>query len=282
MHHHTDHAAGNGLPDVWTLLSPGVILFTLVIAAGYLFLTGSGSRYFTGAERVPMQKKVVFLLGLVIYYAAKGPIAAYGHLLFSAHMTEMALEYLLVPPLLLYGLPSWFLRPLLPKLHGLRFFTHPLITLLIFNGLFSVYHIPLVFDAIMASHLWMTVSHVLLTIASCLMWWPIVCPVPEADRLSYLQKMAYIFADGVLLTPACALIAFADTLMFDTFAQAPQIFAFLDPLDDQQLGAVIMKIVQEVAYGSVLGYTFFQWVRKQREEDKKEQEEFLRTAEHSQ
>jgi putative membrane protein len=282
MHHHTDLAAGHGLPDVWTLLSPGVILFTLVIAAGYLFLTGSGGRYFTGAERVPVRKKVVFLLGLVIYYAAKGPISTYGHLLFSAHMTEMALEYLLVPPLLLYGLPSWFLGPILPKLHGFRFFTHPLIALLIFNSLFSVYHIPLVFDAIMASSLWMTVSHVLLTIASCLMWWPIVCPVPEADRLSHLQKMAYIFADGVLLTPACALIAFAHTLMYDTFSQAPQVFAFLDPLDDQQLGAVIMKIVQEIAYGSVLGYTFFQWVRKQREEDKKEQEELLRIAEQSQ
>ncbi|GAA3323001.1 hypothetical protein GCM10020331_045120 [Ectobacillus funiculus] len=33
-----------------------------------------------------------------------------GHIIFSAHMTEMAILYTVVPPLLLLGLPNWLLE----------------------------------------------------------------------------------------------------------------------------------------------------------------------------
>ena len=49
------------------------------------------------------------------------------------------------------------------------------------------------------------------------MWWPIIAPIPELDRLSPLQKMTYLFADSILLTPACALIIFAGSLMYKSF-----------------------------------------------------------------
>jgi putative membrane protein len=44
-------------------------------------------------------------------------------------------------------------------------------------------------------------------------------------------------------------------------------FAHLSPLDDQQLGGVIMKIIQEIVYGATLAYIFFRWYRRERKED---------------
>ena len=38
------------------------------------------------------------------------------------------------------------------------------------------------------------------------MWWPMLNPLPEYQTLSDIKKLGYMFANGILLTPACALI----------------------------------------------------------------------------
>jgi putative membrane protein len=95
------------------------------------------------------------------------------------------------------------------------------------------------------------------------MWWVIVCPLPEMDRLSELLKVTYIVINGLLLYPACALIIFADDLMYKTYAHAPQITELLSPMDDQQLGGVIMKIMQEGVFVVLLALIFKRWYRRE-------------------
>ncbi|MFC4077691.1 cytochrome c oxidase assembly protein [Salinithrix halophila] len=268
MHqHHGDPT----IPDFWGILSPGTLLITLVLAVLYFAVIGPWKDRIGGAgQSVQISQKISFVCGLLIYYLATGPVQAFAPLLFSAHMTEMALIYLAMPPLLLFGTPAWLIRPLWngkKRERVLHFFTQPLITLILFNGFFSLYHLPVVFDTVMSYGWLMSLSHWVLTVSAFLMWWPVICPLPEKDHLSHLQKMAYIFGDGVLLTPACAIIAFSDVLLYSTYQGGSQVFSFLQPLDDQSLGGVAMKIIQELAYGGVLGYTFFQWVKKQRRED---------------
>jgi putative membrane protein len=41
-------------------------------------------------------------------------------------------------------------------------------------------------------------------------------------------------------------------------------------VEDQQTGGVIMKIIQEIVYGTVIGYVFFRWARREREKEKNE------------
>ena len=43
---------------------------------------------------------------------------------------------------------------------------------------------------------------------------------------------------------------------------APEMFNTLPPVEDQQLGGVIMKIIQEIVYGTVLGFIFFSGLEK--------------------
>jgi len=47
----------------------------------------------------------------------------------------------------------------------------------------------------------------------------------------------------------------------------PTVFEWLPSVDDQQLGGVIMKIVQEIVYGIALAHAFFTWYRLERKGD---------------
>jgi putative membrane protein len=47
-------------------------------------------------------------------------------------------------------------------------------------------------------------------------------------------------------------------------------FFALPLLEDQQLGGVLMKIIQEIVYGTVLFFVFMEWYRKEQEKEKLE------------
>jgi putative membrane protein len=208
----------------------------------------------------------------------------------------MALLVLVVPPIFIFGIPVWIWR----KIFNLKiidrlfsFLTKPLIALIVFNGLFSFYHIPMVFDRVM-QNIWLHGAYsILLFIVAVIMWWPLINPVPEHQRLSGLKKVGYIFADGILITPACALIIFAPGSIYATYSDpavwsqvmslcvgpanfsglnisGPELFSSMSLLHDQQLGGVLMKIIQEIVYGVVLAHVFFEWYRKDQEDSKVE------------
>jgi putative membrane protein len=238
-----------------------------------------------------------------LYIGFGSPVDILAHLMFSIHMLQMSIVFLIAPPFILKGLPATMVRPVI-EAKGVKsvfpFLTHPLITLLVFNGLFSIYHLPLIFDTVMTNYTLHPIFHSALLIASFLMWWPIACPVPEYDKLSELKKVGYIFADGVLLTPACALIIFADTTVYGVYndpqiwatalgyclpagvtisqLNIPELLNFLPAQEDQQLGGVIMKVIQEIVYGTALFFIFSSWVRNDRKNAKKQDEELAKRS----
>lgn len=274
------------------LWNPGILLFMAGIAAAYLGLVGSFRSYFKDSAPVPLSKKILFLTGLLIFYLAYGgPLYLLGHLMFSAHMLQMAMLYFFVPPLLILGLPDWFLRAILqiPGVNPvIRFFTHPFPPLLLFNGFFSIYHLPYVFDQLTTRY-FLHIFYLLFLFALAVMvWWTIIDPLPQTSRLSPLKKIAFIFAEGALLTPACALLIFANQPLYKSYTDpdvwlrameyclppnfsnpevllgGPGTFALLPPLEDQQLGGILMKILQEITYGIALGYVFIQWIKTEK------------------
>ena len=197
---------------------------TVITAAALLYWYAIGSlreRWFEDSAPVPLGKQISMIAGLTIFYMAQGgPIDLLGHLMFSWHMLSMALSYLVAPPLILYGVPDWMWRRLM-KVRMLDWFVrramHPILTLVLFNMLFSFYHMPAVHDFVMTNYTAHTLYYIALFIAAMMMWWNVMCPLPEYERLSDVKKMGYVFANGVLLTPACALIIFASEPLFATY-----------------------------------------------------------------
>jgi putative membrane protein len=45
----------------------------------------------------------------------------------------------------------------------------------------------------------------------------------------------------------------------------PELFSNMPIMEDQQLGGIIMKIIQEIIYGVILAIVFFQWYRSEQE-----------------
>ncbi|CAM3499598.1 MULTISPECIES: cytochrome c oxidase assembly factor CtaG [Brevibacillus] len=271
-----------GFRGTW---NPELIVLTVLIGVAYYSFIGPLRHTFPDAEPVSLRQKIMFSAGLLLFYFSLGsPLNVSGHFLFSAHMLQQSLLYLVMPLLILAGTPKYLFRYLAS--YGwirmiLKIFTHPLPAVILFNALFSFYHVPFILDLAMNNLAMHNLIHLILLIAAFFMWMPVIAPVPEIHRLTHLQKLAYIFANGVLITPACALIMFAGAPMYDTYLNGPTMLCApffsapidksmftitMDPLEDQRLGGILMKLMQELNYGIVLAYVFTTWYRKERDQ----------------
>jgi putative membrane protein len=265
MHQHDE------IVQIWQMWNPIGLFITFSIAALYIALILGAKRLGNKEYRVTGRQRFFFSVSLLlIMVSLASPLHVIGHsYLFSVHMLVQALLYLMMPPLMILSIPAWAWKLALDR-YGLKkayYLTHPLFAVLLFNVLFSFYHIPLIFDFVFEYPLLSSFYHFVLTVSAFLMWWPIMCPLEEYSRLSHLQKLGYVFANGVLITPACALIIFADHQLYQSYIDAPRLLSFLAPLDDQQAGGVIMKLTQEIIYGGILAYIFYQWFNKENNAD---------------
>ncbi len=279
-----------GFKALW---SPYFFISLIIVSVCYYLITVKYREKFTGSERLTKRQGIFFASGIVLLYIIKGsPIDLMSHLMFYTHMIQMAFLYIVIPPLFVIGIPPWVWRkiiylPVVKRLFG--FFTKPVLALLLFNGSFSFYHIPFVFDAV-KTNIWLHAAHTAgLFLLAIFMWWPLVNELEEQQKLGGLKKIFYLFADGALLTPACALIIFTDVPLYSTYsdpsywAQAlqlcvpesmiqsldlsgPEMFHSMSLLHDQQLGGILMKVIQELVYGSVLYYSFMKWYRQEEKE----------------
>jgi len=288
-----------GFKALW---SPYFLTFIIVFTAGYFVLTTKYRYLFPDSQPLTKTKSALFLLSMILLYSIKGsPIDILAHLMFWVHMIQMAVLVLVVPPIFILSLPIWVWRKLLSFTTINSIFTvltKPLLALIVFNGLFSFYHVPMIFDHVMQNG-WMHAGYsIMLFVVATFMWWPLLNQLPEHQTLNGLKKVGYIFADGILLTPACALIIFADTPMYATYSDpqvwgqvmslcvgtanfdslnlsGPELFSSMSLLHDQQLGGVIMKIIQEIIYGVILGQVFFEWYRKDQADSEQEMKQPL-------
>jgi putative membrane protein len=254
--------------DLW---NPVLILLVIVIGVLYFRMVGPWRENFKDSDKVETWRKVCFTIGLVLFYCMQGsPVNYFGHhYLFSLHMFQQSMIYLVVPILIIVGLPEWSLKPLfqIKWLYKIvRFFTMPLVSVLFFNLAFSIYHFPLIMDYLMVNELALFSYHVMLLFAAFMMWMPIYTTYQDLNRMSNVHKMLYMFANGVLLTPACALIIFAPDLLYAMYQDVSFTTSFYSVHDDQQLGGVIMKVIQEIVYGAVLYTIFRKWFRTERKQ----------------
>ncbi|WP_284140929.1 MULTISPECIES: cytochrome c oxidase assembly factor CtaG [unclassified Virgibacillus] len=274
------------------LWSPYFLLFVLCLALIYFLVTGPYRHKFGGEEKPTPKQKIAFYTGMFLLYVVKGsPIDLLTHIMLSAHMAQMALFYLLFPILMIKGIPIWIWKKVVFKpviFPLLRFLSKPLISILLFNALFSLYHIPAVFNFAKSSQVAHTSISLVLLFAAFIMWFPILTTLKEFNVMTPLMKIFYIFGNGVLITPACVLIIFADVPLFAAYSSGgawiqamslcvpgdvlqnlqteisgPEMFSPMNIMEDQQLGGIIMKIMQEITYGVVLARIFFGWFTKE-------------------
>lgn len=269
IHQHHTISESPGFFELWNV---DVFLFSLVIIVLYFLLVGKWRAKIPGATPVAASRQVYFLLGMILFISVKAtPVDYYGHhYLFSVHMLQMAVVFLVVPPLLLLGLKDWMIKPLIKGKTTKKIFvflTHPLVSIVLFNMFFSLYHVPYVFDNLMALPYLNLFYYGVLFLGAVLMWWPLMDILHE-NKIGGLWKIAYMVGNSILITPVCALIIFSYTPFYETYMGVPQLVAALPTLDDQQTGGVIMKVVQEITYILAVAIIFFKWAKEERSSEK--------------
>lgn len=207
------------------------------------------------------------------------------------HMVQMGFLLLVLPILFIKGIPFWFWQTILnrPFLKVvLKLFTRPIAAMLFFNVAFSLYHIPMILDFSKTSTMYHTSIHSILFVLATFMYWPILGVYKKGYDMSGLLKTGYMFANGALMLPACALIIFSSTPLYSTYSEpeswvnalslcaspssisnlgvlGPELIELFNPLgliQDQQLGGIIMKGIQEIIYGILIAKVFLDWYRE--------------------
>jgi len=273
------------------LWSPYFMMFIIGLALIYYLITCPYRHKFGGGEKPSIKQQSFFYSALVLLYIVKGsPVDLLTHIMLTAHMIQMAIYYFVFPIFIIQGIPTWVWkkivrRPVVKPV--LQFLTKPLISIVLFCGLFSFYHIPFIFDFSKTSQISHTAISLVILIAAFIMWLPILEPLKEFEKMPPLVKMAYLLANGLLITPACALIIFAEHPLYDAYTASgawiqamslcvpgdvlsgitstisgPEMFSPLTILQDQQAGGIIMKIMQEIVLAILLGTVFFPWFNK--------------------
>lgn len=292
--------------------SPFFLAFVVLITALFFLITTRWYKKFEGGRPLTHKEGSLFLVNMILLYVMYGsPVDLLSHILFTFHMLQMAFVLFLIAPLVFFSVPDYLQKYIvkLPVIGPvLRFGAKkPLVTLMLLIAAFSIYHLPVVMDNLKMSAVSHTIVLTIMFLTAVMAFYPMFNKVePEEEQLGGLFKLLYIFGIGAFVTPACALIIFANDPMYSTFTEGeawlnamalcvpagildniagagmisgPEYFTNTTPLVDQQTGGIIMKVLQEVFFGVMLGFIFFKWFNEERQNEDKITELALERAE---
>lgn len=228
----------------------------------------------TGAQQISFVGGTVLL-----FLSLNGPLHDLSdNFLFSAHMIQHLIITLIVPPLWLMGLPSWSLRPVFRSeaaLATMRALTGPVVAFALYNVVFIGWHFPQAYNWALVNHNAHIMQHMMFIAAATLMWWPVVDPVPELERLQTPVRLLYMAALGIPMSIVSAIITFAENAMYPWYEAAPRVFA-LSAADDQQLGGVIMWVPGMIVFWIAITIVFFRWSNIEQREERRAREMLMR------
>lgn len=264
-----DERARPLVPYEWSWsLHPSVFVGTGLLGALYFYGIGPWRRR-NELPPAPGWQVACFVGALaVLLLSLNGPMHDLSdYYLFSAHMVQHLLLTLVFPPLLLAGMPSWLLEPLLrpPAVRAAaRVLTHPVTAAVLFTLTIAVWHLAPYYDLMMRDHDVHIATHLMFMATATLLWWPVMSPVPSLlPRLGYGIAMLYLFLVGIPMQIVAAMITLSDSVLYPWYAVAPRTWG-LTPIADQQLGGLLMWVPGNLWMFLAIGVLFFRWAKESR------------------
>jgi putative membrane protein len=242
-------------------------LDVLGLAAGLVILYEYGLRRlaptFCPRDEVAVttRKRTAFYAGVaVMALVSSWPVHDLGEeRLYLLHMVEHTGISLIVPPLLLAGMPWWLTRALVrPVLPALKLITKPLPALLLFNGWLAFTHVPWVVELMLTNSLFHLVAHVLLFTTAVIMWWPVMDPIPDTQTLTPFGKMGYLFLQSLVPTIPASFLTLGSSPLYPIYETFPRMWG-LSAMNDQVLGGLLMKIGGGLIIWGFIAWVFFSW-----------------------
>lgn len=289
-----------GFRAMWSPTLIGVLVFFTVL---YFLITIKWRKDFKYSEPLKKGEAISFVFAMIMLYVIIGsPVDLMSHIMFTMHMIQMAFLLLFIPIFFIIGIPNWLWKTVInlpfvkPVFH---FMTKPIFAIFFFVFMFSVYHIPLVLDFIKLEETAHGIYTFVLFLSALFMYWPLLNTVESEPQMKDFHKLFYIIANAILITPSCALIMFSSTAFYATYTDGetwmkamelcvpsstlqgltlsgPELFTNMTPIEDQQLGGVLMKIIQELIFAVILARVFLIWYKNDKNNADKMTEEAIK------
>lgn len=241
------------------------------VLAGCALLLGA---YLWGVR--PLTRRALpFVAGLIaLLVALVSPLDTLADTyLFSAHMVQHLLLTLVVPPLLLIGIPGQFARRVLrwpPAAILERTLARPLLAWGLAVAALWVWHLPAFYDAALRSEALHILEHLCFLATATLYWWLVIAPARPGHEPALAPWAAglYLFTGMAAGSLLGIVITFAPPGLYWPYQQPADPYDLLatlrtswglGPAADQQLGGALMWIIGGIPYSIALFTILARW-----------------------
>lgn len=227
------------------------------------------------------QRCYFFIATSLLIILKASPLDVIGtYYLFSVHVFQIAFICFVVIPLYILSMPRNYLRQFIWN-YRTRFvvtiLSHPWLSLIVFNGLLSIYFIPNVFTFLQAHVIVHIIYQTILVITAVFMWFVIIQPVRELQTLNYLLRAVYIFLASLILMPIGFYFVIVQRIHLPLYYEVEgAITPLLTIIYDQQLAGGILKLTQMFSYAFALLFIMLEWGRREQEKEGTIDEKHLR------
>jgi putative membrane protein len=243
---------------------PGVIDGVFVLSILYALAVGPARRYLAPQESISRWQILSFVTAqILLFLAIASPLDQISEqYLFSAHMLQHVILIYPVPLFWLWGTPAWIWRiPLQMEALAplVRLVTKPQVAFLLFNLTFYVWHLPPMYEWALRDSKVHFLEHATFMAGAVLLWWPLVQPLKELPRFHPGGQLLFLLAGSIAQIPLFGMLVFSHGALYPTYRNAPRLFADIDAMGDQQLGAAIMKITAMLVMFISLAVIILRW-----------------------
>src|SRR5215212_4178441 len=253
-HHFSD------LPYTWGR-DPAVWLSLL--ASGWLYLRGVRRLWReSGKGRGVRRWEARCYAGgwAALCVALVSPLHPWGEVLFAAHMTQHEVLMVAAAPLLVLGRPLvaflWAVPTAWARALGEAAkapwwrrawgaLTNPLAAWAVHAVALWVWHVPALFEATLESDVVHTLQHVSFLGSALLFWWALVHG--PRGLMGYGAAVLYLFTTSVHSGVLGAFLTFTGRVLYPAYSKTSASWG-LTPLEDQQLGGLIMWVPAGLVY----------------------------------
>jgi cytochrome c oxidase assembly factor CtaG len=261
-----------------------VLATSILLIIGYVYATRGYLNKYT----------ILFLTGVVVFFLTlSSPLSMLGKTyLFSANMIQHITLLLIVPLLLLLGLPPSLIERVparsLPATI-MRTLGHPIIAWFFGVGAMWIWHLPSLHEAVLRNESLYIVQQISFIVFGIIFWWPVFAPINRM-RLSPLPSTLYLASACLGCSILGILITFASVGLYPAYLNPVDTYGILSvirndlcitPGVDQQIGGLTMWVPGCLIYLFASMLTLARWYRSPEDEGLIEQTLEIDTLIHS-
>lgn len=261
-------------------IDPGVVIGLIITSALYWL----GLRYAKrrGIERrhiTPWRTALFALAMVVIFFTLDSPLDTWADTLVWAHMVQHELLTMVAAPLLLLSQPfmlMWRGVPLDARRSTLRwmsrkgwlaaleaivsFLRKPLVSFTLYTGMFSLWHLPALYDAATENLAIHAFEHICFLATAVLFWSQAIPSLPWKPRLGYVGQA--VFFSAAMLWGNVLGFAFVDatTPIYPYYAALPRAAGAISAVNDLHFAGGVMDAADTFIFISVAIVALALWL----------------------